>query len=155
MGIVGRNVTDKKLSADDLEFTSKRASAGEWVGRFIVDTNTKQMYAIPGQIDHPEFIVALTGKTLLQLKTAPLTFANFVAVSMAVVNGIVTRSVIGISGFEMVMVSAVKKSVKSQNPIEYHSLRQLDTARRVAQNYLFGGQFPIIREYKEQLVRRI
>jgi hypothetical protein len=162
-----RDVTGKKLSFEDLEFTSKRVTEGEWVGRFIVDTNKLKIYAIPHEIDHPEFVGLLVGKSRDEMKNSPMDYSYFVAVSIAVVDGIVTRTLIGISGFEMVMATAAKKLLEKKEknpgrakqlstaPLQYHNNQQLARAREVAYQYIFEGEIPLDSSYKETYVRVI
>src|SRR3972149_7237883 len=108
-GIEVRDVTGNKLTETDLEFTSKRVTKGERVGRFIADTKLAKLYAIPANVDHPDFVAALLGKSVTDLKKAPFDCNYFVAVSIILLKGHISLLLIGVSGFEMVMKNPAKK----------------------------------------------
>lgn len=162
-----RDVSDRKLTKKDLEYTSKRVTKGEWVGRFIVDTKNLKIYAIPQNIDHPEFVALLEKTTISELKRDPAKYNHHVAVSIVVQDDIVTRTLIGISGFEMVMAGPARALLASKEknkdraaqilkaPIQYHTNEQLQRAQMVAYQYLLDGEFPLASDYKEQYVRVI
>lgn len=142
MALEIRDVTGKKLTKFDLDYTSKR-SGEEQIGRFIADLQKNKLYAIPQDIDHPEFVELLTGKAKAEMKKEPMKYNNFVGVSIGVVNDIITRIIVGISGFEFVMAHAIKKQAGSSAPVRYHTSDQLRKARDLTYTFVLDGELPL------------
>ncbi|MEM3154099.1 MAG: hypothetical protein QW165_00845 [Candidatus Woesearchaeota archaeon] len=147
MTIELRDVTGKKLTKFDLDYTSKR-SGEEQIGRFIADVNKGKLYAIPEDIDHPEFVELLTGKTKAEMKKDPMKYNHFVGIGIGVQNNIVTRIIVGISGFEFVMTYAMKKMSGSAAPVRYHTNEQLLKARDIAYAFVIDSEMPLASKHQ-------
>lgn len=155
MTITIRDVTGEKLTKLDLEYSSKRASTGEFVGRFIADVKNNRLYVIPEDIDHPEFVTLLTGKTKSQMKEDPLNYNQFVGISISVQDDIIERILVGITGFEFVMVDAMKARAGSKAAIKYHTQEQLMKARNIAFDFVIDSEMQMSKSFKVQLVEAI
>lgn len=151
---VPRVVSGKKLTIEDIKYTSKRViSGGEIVGRFIADVNKRVLYAIPRDIDHPDFVALVEGKRLEELKANPLMYNRYGSVSIVCTEDVIESILIGIAGFEVVMMSAYRKMNNVTGKMMYHTQEQLNTALNIAFEYIIDGALPLKEGYKQILVR--
>lgn len=155
------DLTGKKLTIADFEYTSKRKD--NTVGRFIVDVNTSKLYAIPANIDHPEFVGLLTGKSVSELKSDPEEFSNFISISIGIENTFISFILIGLAGFEQVMKDAIRKRTHpkflgrllAHDKVAYHSKEQLNRAADLGRFFIYDCEIPLAKNYVEQVVWEI
>ena len=151
-----RDLTGQKLTNDDLIFTSKRTS--ETVGRFIIDTANSRIYAIPHNVDHPDFVAQLLGKSVSELKANPEEYSYFVSSSVGITEGQIKFILVGVAGFEVVMAHAQKKKEHPKllgrilaGKIKYHTKDQLNNAMQLSRALVYDCEIPFAKDYSENV----
>ena len=154
-----RELTGKKLTKAELEYTSKRIN--NTVGRFIIDTINSKIYAIPHNIDHPDFVAQIVGKSVNALKLNPEEYSYFVSLSVGIEENLFNFVFIGIGGFETVMAHALKKKeypkllkriLAGLIKTPYHSKEQLNKAAELSRNLVYDCEIPFAKNYSERIV---